>query len=127
MLDNSISIGPCGPAGSGNYPSFPYPLMAERRRIEFLLVLVLGVISIQPLGAQPIWQPMSDGRPAQPSQRNGTPQWQSLPTAAIQAKPLVWQVVPAAAIDPATLTTPTNANPGRNAVSSPAVEGGPAR
>jgi hypothetical protein len=101
--------------------------MAERRRIEFLLVLVLGVISIQPLGAQPIWQPMPVGRPAQPNQRNGTPQWQSLPMAAIQAKPLVWQVVPAAAIDPATLTTPTNANPGRNEVSSPAVEGGPAR
>ena len=96
--------------------------MAERRRIEFLLVLVLGGIPIQPLGAQPIWQPMSDGRPAQPSQRNGTPQWQALPTAAIQAKPLVWQVVPAAAIDPATPTTPVNANPSPNSRSSATTE-----
>jgi hypothetical protein len=98
--------------------------MAKRRRIEFLLVLVLGGNSIQPLGAQPIWQPMPLGMPAQPSQRNGTPQWQALPTAAIQAKPLVWQVVPAAAIDPA---TPANANPGPNAASSPAMEGGSVR
>jgi hypothetical protein len=98
--------------------------MAERRRIEFLLVLALGVISIQPLGAQPIWQPMPVGMSAQPNQRNGAPHWQALPTAAIQAKPLVWQVVPAAAIDPA---TPANANPGSNAASSPAGEGGPIR
>ena len=101
--------------------------MAERRRIEFLLVLALGVISIQPLGAQPIWQPMPVGMSAQPNQRNGAPHWQALPTAAIQAKPLVWQVVPAAAIDPATPTTPANANQGRTAVSSPAVEGGSIR
>lgn len=98
--------------------------MAERRRIEFLLVLALGVISIQPLGAQPIWQPMPVGMPAQPNQRNGAPHWQALPTAAIQAKPLVWQVVPAAAIDPA---TPAIANPGPNAASSPAMEDDPAR
>ena len=101
--------------------------MAEWRRIEFLLVLVLGGISIQPLGAQPIWQPMPDDMRGQPNQRNGTPQWQALPTAAIQAKPLVWQVVPAAAIDPATPTTPANANQGPNSGSSAAVEGGSVR
>jgi hypothetical protein len=88
--------------------------MAERRRIEFLLLLALGVISIQPLGAQPIWQPMPAGMPAKPNQGNGAPQWQALPKAAIQAKPLAWQVVPAAAIDPATPTTPDNANPSPN-------------
>jgi hypothetical protein len=96
--------------------------MAERRRIEFLLLLALGVISIQPLAAQPIWQPMPVGMRGQPNQRNGTPQWQALPTAAIQAKPLVWQVVPAAAIDPATPTTPVNANPSPNSRSSATTE-----
>ena len=101
--------------------------MAEQLRIEFLLVLALGVISIQPLGAQPIWQPMPDGMRGQPNQRNGTPQWQALPTAAIQAKPLVWQVVPAAAIDPATPTTPANANPSPNSGSSPSGKSSPAR
>ncbi|HBH73508.1 MAG TPA: hypothetical protein DDY43_08705 [Synechococcales bacterium UBA10510] len=118
--------------------------MAERR---IGLLLLLASISIQPLRAQPIWQPMPDDAPAQPKQRNtahqwyplsptetsggrravpasgGPIRWQALSTLASQAKPLAWRLVPAAAVDLATAAnTP---DPSASPAKAAAIANGP--